>query len=318
MSQPRTAIISCMRNEGQFLLEWVAHHRECGFDEIVVLTNDCDDGTDAMLDRLTTLGEVTHIPNPVHPGTAPQEAGTRRALAHPTILGCDWVLHIDADEFLRVDHGDGTIQDLLAAMPGHADAIAIFWKPFGQNGLTDWPGGNVTELNLMTQETPDPGSFHKTLFRPNKFPRATDHMPKDPYGPVTLRNASGQEMNPVAMTKDFAKYRRNDPALMNWDGAAIHHYAIRADDVFMMKNARGDGQALNNTKYFAGSGFYNRFNKNEVEDRGIHRHRIAMQARKARYLADPELGRLHHAAEAWFQDLKARVLTPEQRAAWSK
>ncbi|WP_413851471.1 glycosyltransferase family 2 protein, partial [Tateyamaria sp.] len=52
-----------MRNEGAFLLEWLAHHRAVGVDHFVVFSNDCDDGTDDMLDKLAELGWLTHVRN---------------------------------------------------------------------------------------------------------------------------------------------------------------------------------------------------------------------------------------------------------------
>ena len=57
-----TAIL-CVRNEGAFLLDWLAHHQSCGIDHVVALSNDCADGTDTLLDRLAELGHVTHIRN---------------------------------------------------------------------------------------------------------------------------------------------------------------------------------------------------------------------------------------------------------------
>ena len=55
-----TAVL-CVRNEGAFLLEWLAHHRAAGVTDFLVFSNDCDDGTDAMLDRLAGLGWLTHL-----------------------------------------------------------------------------------------------------------------------------------------------------------------------------------------------------------------------------------------------------------------
>jgi len=52
-----------LRNEASFLLEWLAHHRAVGFTDFLVLSNDCDDGTDRMLDRLEALGLLTHPRN---------------------------------------------------------------------------------------------------------------------------------------------------------------------------------------------------------------------------------------------------------------
>ena len=58
----RFLAVTSMRNEGAFLLEWLAHHRAVGFTDVLVFSNDCDDGTDAMLDRLAQLGWLTHVP----------------------------------------------------------------------------------------------------------------------------------------------------------------------------------------------------------------------------------------------------------------
>ncbi len=315
---PRTCVVTCMRNEGQFLLEWVAYYRALGFDEIIVLTNDCDDGTDAMLDRLDSIGDVTHIVNTCEAGESPQVAGMRRALKHPKVRGCDWMLHVDADEFLRIDHGAGQIQDLLAAMPEHTDLIALAWLPFGNDGQIEWTGGNVLELNTRCQDEFDNGGFHKSLFRPNKFARAIDHMPKQPFGPVVARNGMGRRMNDRPTKGDRSKFREDDTTLLTWEGACVHHYAIRSEDVFVMKNARGDGMALNNSKYFLNSGFYKRFNRNDRVETSIHRHLSEMKRIKKLYLEDDKLCALHTASETWFQNLKQRVLTDEQRAKWTR
>lgn len=317
--RPRIAVATCMRNEGPFVLEWVAYFRTLGFDEIVVLTNDCDDGSDRMLDRLQALGELTHVPNPDLDDLPPLARGIKRAFAHPKVRSCDWLMLCDADEFPCVSHGDGKIHDLVAAMPGHTDCIALLWKAFGTSGLESFPmGENVLEVNTMAQEAPDQGGFHKSMFRPNKFRDAIDHMPKDAYGPVVLRNSAGTQMNGRAFRAEFSKYRGADPESFNFDGACMHHYAIRADDIFVMKNDRGDGRFASHTKYYRNSGFYDRFNKNDIEDRAIERHIPEMKARKKAYLDDPILADLHQVGIDTFLKRKNTVLTPEQLAAWTR
>ncbi len=49
-------VITTMKNEGAFLLEWVAHHKALGFDHLVICTNDCDDPTTRMALRLQEMG----------------------------------------------------------------------------------------------------------------------------------------------------------------------------------------------------------------------------------------------------------------------
>ena len=58
----RICAILTVRNEGAFLLEWLAHHRAVGVTDFVVFSNDCDDGTDLILDRLAAMGLIHHHP----------------------------------------------------------------------------------------------------------------------------------------------------------------------------------------------------------------------------------------------------------------
>ncbi len=48
-----------MRNEGPYILEWLAHHRAIGVRDALIYSNDCDDGSDALLDLLAGAGMAT-------------------------------------------------------------------------------------------------------------------------------------------------------------------------------------------------------------------------------------------------------------------
>ena len=60
----RRAIVTTMKNEGPFILEWLAYHRVIGFDSFLVYTNDCSDGTETFFDLLQEKGYVQHRDNP--------------------------------------------------------------------------------------------------------------------------------------------------------------------------------------------------------------------------------------------------------------
>ncbi|MDH5530269.1 MAG: glycosyltransferase family 2 protein, partial [Paracoccaceae bacterium] len=62
-SNTRFLAILTVRNEGAFLIDWLAHHRASGFTDFLVFSNDCQDGTDLMLDRLSAMGWLTHVRN---------------------------------------------------------------------------------------------------------------------------------------------------------------------------------------------------------------------------------------------------------------
>src|SRR5689334_14422877 len=65
--QRRILLAATMRNEGPYILEWVAYHLAIGFTDLAICTNDCVDASPALLERLEELRLVTHLANPVVP-----------------------------------------------------------------------------------------------------------------------------------------------------------------------------------------------------------------------------------------------------------
>ena len=53
--------VTTQKNEGACLLEWIAYHKIIGFTDIVILSNDCEDGSDEMLDHLSKAGEIERL-----------------------------------------------------------------------------------------------------------------------------------------------------------------------------------------------------------------------------------------------------------------
>ena len=128
-----TAVL-CVRNEGAFLLDWLAHHLACGVTHVVALSNDCQDGTDLMLDRLAQAGLVTHIRNEgPHDKGGIQFSRLKLADRAQAVQQADWLLALDIDEFVNVHVGARTLPDLIGALPG-ASAITLTWRLFGNCG----------------------------------------------------------------------------------------------------------------------------------------------------------------------------------------
>jgi hypothetical protein len=320
----KTAAMACMRNEALFVLEWVAYHRAIGFDEILVCTNDCDDGTDRILDRLEALGLVHHIRNDDHGDLAPQPAGVARVLAHPAVQGCRWLLHVDADEFLNIQVGDGTLIDWLP-MVDDFDAVAVTWRIFGDMGLTDWPEGalQIETLTRASAVARDFTAMQKTMFDPSAFAAGIDHMPKQPKRDVTLCNAEGGRLDPSAMShptlsdhRDVPNRKANRKRHLPWRGACINHYALRSTDLFLLKNHRGDAMRSRfSQRYTLGSRWHRAICASDVEDRLIQRHLAAVRGMIADWRRqDPAIARIEAAAHAWIAATKAGWLTDERVA----
>uniref|UniRef100_UPI00235669E2 glycosyltransferase family 2 protein n=1 Tax=Rhodosalinus sediminis TaxID=1940533 RepID=UPI00235669E2 len=127
-------IVACMKNEAPYIVEWVAYHRAIGVDDFLIYTNDCEDGTDALLARLDALGVVRHRTNDAWQGNSPQQHALDRARAEPVVRDAAWLMHIDVDEFVNVRCGDGTLDAFLARGP-EATNVAMTWRLFGRSGV---------------------------------------------------------------------------------------------------------------------------------------------------------------------------------------
>ena len=310
-----------MRNEGLFVLEWLAYHQVIGFDRVVVVSNDCTDGSDALLDALADAGHVTHIRQTVQAGTPPQDSGMDLVLAWAGRNAITWLLHIDSDEFLNVTAGAGHLSDLMENA-SEADVVAIPWQLYGDAGLTDWtPGMAVLPSFTRAEMGPEPRvTKSKCLFRAASFSAATDHNPRLPLvdSPVVV-NPDGTPLNAASLRQDrSSRFRPHDLAAIN-STARINHYAVKSRDLFMMKNDRGDGQGKQGqTKYHLGSNWHRSANKNDIEDRTILRHWPETQERLAVLRAVPAIAAAEQACFDWFTTRKSAILTPEALALWTR
>ena len=291
------ALMSCMRNEGIHILEWLAYHRVIGFGPVVICTNDCDDGSDLLLDRLAGHGAVDHLPNPVPPGASPLQEGIARA--HLAAGPADWLAHLDSDEFLNIAPGAAPVQ-VLVARAGAAHAIALPWRSFGDSGHAAWPGETLPAFTRCEAAMdPDLVKF-KSLYRLRAFASASEHMPTAPLVPAPLAvNGAGEPLSDAPLHGPPRSRYRPIPLAMR-GGAVVNHYAIRSRDVFLLKTRRGNGTGQPSRKYLPGSAWHRRANRNEAEDRSILARWPEVQAELARLRALPGVAEAEAACRDWF------------------
>lgn len=316
---PRIALVSCMRNEGPFILEWLAHHRACGFGPILVYTNDCTDGSDRLLARLDAMGLLHHTDHRPPPGASPQNHATALAMADARVQAADWLLHSDVDEFVHLDTPQGRIEELIEMLGDDADIIILLWKLFGSNGLQEWRGGDVLPQFTRAQDRPlRRAVHHKSLFRPRHFAVCANHMPRQPLiDEVRLVNTLGQRLDPWAV-REPQKSRYGVPFRhLTFANACLNHYAVKTPDLFLMKNDRGDGHGTRHANYHLNSRLHRRYDRNEAEDRAILRFWPRIAALMAEMRADPQVAQLEQACRDWHAARRAAVLTPARIAAWT-
>ena len=295
-----TAVL-CVKNEGAFLLEWLAHHRACGVTDFLVFSNDCDDGTDAMLDRLQEMGWLTHVRNPGPHPEGPQWAALKQADRHPLVTEADWVLPLDVDEFVNVHVGDRSLPALLAAVP-EATAITLTWRLFGNAGVVAYRDAPVTETFVRAAphdlHWPWRGHLFKTLVRNDgSYGKLGVHRPRAAQdGRMAEQrwyDGSGRRL-PSAYHKGriFTEVGRDCHALVQ-----LNHYPLGAVESFLLKRDRGRAVHADGG---LDAGYWVERNFCDEEDRSVLE--LHSRDRREGLQADPVLGSLHRAAVAWRHD----------------
>lgn len=300
---PRILVVTAMKNEAPFILEWIAYNRLIGVDHFLVYTNDCTDNTVAMLDRLAELGIVTRRDNPYTPGgkVKPQHAALKDAVRQPVYRAADWIVTIDLDEFIAVHVGGGTLRDLFAAC-NHPNAISLTWRFFGNGGVTRFEDRPVIEqfTRCAPEAFPDPGLAwgFKTLFdrRTCRFRRLGVHRPggleEGAEGAVRWVNGSGRVMPRRLLAKGW----RTVQPIFGYRLATLNHYALRSAESYLVKRDRG---RVNHTHEDQGVYYWRRRNYIAEEDTRLLGMLPRLETALAGLKADPVLGRLHADAVDW-------------------
>jgi len=225
MAGERIALCGIVRNEIRGVVEWLAHYKALGFNDILIYDNSSTDGTSDVLRALDDAGELVHLPWPHEVGARPQRLAYEHARKHSE---ADWIAFFDADEFL-VLHRDADIGAFLARFGGEVAAVAVNWIVFGSGGQEAWRAEPVTER--FTDALPAGAAENRTVKAIGRRARL-----------------SGTGIHRVAVTE--GRYVMPSGREAVFDGltasvvpevavAALHHYAVKSLEEFAEKRARG-------------------------------------------------------------------------------
>ncbi len=303
---PETVLFTAMKNEGPFLLEWVAHHKAAGFDTVTVVSNDCTDGSDLLLDALDAAGYLHHLRQTVPPDMAPQLSAAREFESGFELEG-KWVLWLDADEFLNIHTGDGSVQTLLARL-GPASGIAINWRVFGTSGQAVWDGQPIAQRQTGCAEPSyKPHQAVKTLFRYGwQFTHMDVHAPHAAAGAEEAFHILDSGGSAVAQRAFFydrdgaPRYRARIRHVHDiYRLAQVNHYALRSRESFALKSLRGDGTmtAAENAlrgrneamKFRHGKKFWRKYDIDTCTDTSILRYAGGTNRILGDMLANPDI-----------------------------
>lgn len=303
----RVTLVTSMRNEGLFLVEWVAYHRQLGFRDILVFSENSDDSTCALLDRLDALGHVTHIAatEPADKSHSLQQQG----LDHPKVQDADWMLWIEPDQYLNLDAKYRDIQALIADV-GEADAILLMRRLYGNCFIQRWTGGSVLKQFLRTQSRLIPRlAEHKPLFRVDRFTALQGDLPRDPREvPPVIKTTEGIEIDPAALEVENATSFNLTEAQLSFENACLNQYAVKSDDLYLCKTAEETHLQEDRMTDYLTAHKYRRLNQNKLTELSILARLQGMEAHISEIRLDADICRLEEESFDWFTARRRQLL----------
>lgn len=298
-------MVTCVKNEGPFLLEWIAHCKGVGVTDFLLFSNDCDDYTSEILDRLDDMGIVRHLPNPTVFMQSGQHHRTALAYAplHKEFQRSDYIVIIDSDEFIVSTVGSGTLQALVDSFDA-PDIISLSELNYGFGGNLGFEDGLVTQQFRRSRDktppTKKPRRGVKSITkRTAKIKEFANHRPvvhPEFADGVTWYDGAGK-----LMPEHFIReYQRGIDCEGRYEKAWVNHYTLRSGESMLAKFERGDAVRQNrlNAQYFK------KRDGKEAEYSDIDANLKVTQAELKKLHADKELAAFH---EKSVQAHKAKI-----------
>ncbi|GFZ19095.1 C3H4 type zinc finger protein [Actinidia rufa] len=156
--QYHMCVCTMLRNQAQFLREWVTYHARIGVQSWFIYDNNSDDEISDLIESLE--GGNFNITRHVWPWIKTQEAG----FAHCALRArdsCEWVGFIDVDEFLHLPLGL-SLHDVLQNQSSEVGELRASCHSFGPSGLKRVPVKGVTIGYTCRVAAPE---RHKSIVR---------------------------------------------------------------------------------------------------------------------------------------------------------
>jgi len=240
-------IVASVRNEGLYLVEWLAYHRAIGIQEFFIFCNDNDDGSDRLLNLLAEEQIITLLNNQMRgKSISPQLKAYDYAFSFlPDVLDCKWSFVLDIDEYFVFNNRVfGGVDDYLAWHEYYeVDAIACNWVNIGPSRQVCWNNELLTKR--FTQQL-SVDRHIKSVFRPSKFCSSTCHFPVSNFNRPFVFKDSTRNPHTYKRSPDAGELAPSYSDVPNDHFACVFHYFWKSAEELLVKACRNSGgEAVN-------------------------------------------------------------------------
>jgi hypothetical protein len=217
----KVCLFTNARNE-KHIKEWAAHHLLIGFSRIVIFDHKSEKPLKEVFhgfDKRVKIINASHLENPI------KMKLMNKAAEIANLLKVDWMIYLDADEFVILNEKYLGIKHLLSVY-NHADSLAVNWTMFGSNNLKNDPDGlileNYTKSDLYLHH------HVKCFVRPSKVLNSNNphfYNMKDIYRYFDINN---KLITKSYHTNECNKEYYNVPVY-------IAHYVYQSEEAFLKR-----------------------------------------------------------------------------------
>ncbi|MGY8872674.1 MAG: glycosyltransferase family 2 protein [Pseudomonadales bacterium] len=234
----KIAIAAIVKNEAEYLLEWIAYHRVIGVSHFLIANNDSTDETPVLLQQLQSLGIVTTINFPTTGEKKPQLPAYQK-LTSLCPKSIDLIAFIDADEYLTLmDEAHTTLNPVVNQLftDPATSAVAMNWACFGSAGHLFRDDGMVIErFHQQSAEKFTANLNYKTIVRRQSIINFRN--------PHHVNISGGAYLNSAGEPLAFDTKKPGVSKALVWDNMRVNHYVTKSLEEFVVGKSRNGSAA---------------------------------------------------------------------------
>ncbi|MGP0076786.1 MAG: glycosyltransferase family 2 protein [Bryobacteraceae bacterium] len=238
----RSAVVGTMRDDGIYIMEWVAHYLALGFDHVIIYTNNNSDGSEELLRLLAEHGIITLIEDAASETVPPDDKANGHAVhLLPELRDFEWAMFVDSDEYFvpGPQYNQSVVNILDAVQQRFPDkppsGICYHWLWF----VSGMAYARKPQPLLERFQHARPHHLTKCIARiPDLLSMRLNHAPwVKPGG--TLIDSVFDPIDLDASCSDAWWEAVDAWRTPRYGGGRVNHYWARSFEEFAVKKARG-------------------------------------------------------------------------------